>query len=82
MVTGVVTSRLEAVIDLVVARSSIEPVSQQWKVPSVLDTGFSGLLTLPTNLVNNMNLSLIGDTVMVLADGSEAKLDVHLVYVF
>ena len=74
MITGQVTANREAVIEL-------EIVSQNQQIESVeavIDTGFNGYLTLPSDLVNRLNLQLAGNRRVTLGDGNTVVLDVYL----
>lgn len=72
MITGFVTSNREAVIRIVVRGSE----SQETQVEAVIDTGFNGFLTLPSQLISDLALPFAGTTRATLGDGSEAHLDV------
>ena len=52
MITGVVNSNREAIIRLVVAG----PRGQQQDIEAIIDTGFTGFLTLPPALVAALGL--------------------------
>ena len=74
MITGQVTANREAVIEL-------EIVSQNQEIERVeaaIDTGFNGYLTLPSDLVNRLNLQLAGNRRATLGDGNTVVLDVYL----
>ena len=74
MITGHVTTNREAVIEL-------EFVSSDQKierVEAVIDTGFNGYLTLPSDLVNRLNLQLAGNRRAILGDGNTVVMDVYL----
>lgn len=51
--------------------------AQRTKIEAVLDTGFTGYLTLPSNLINHLRLQLIGTRNVILGDGSNVTLDLH-----
>ena len=70
---GVVTADLEAVISLTVGGPSGHPT----EIQGVIDTGFSGFLTVPASLIAELGLPFINASRVFLADGSEARLDVH-----
>lgn len=53
MITGVVNVNREAVIRLVVAG----PSGQQQEIEAIVDTGFTGFLTLPPALIAALGLS-------------------------
>ena len=70
--TGMVTADREAVIDLRIRGSG----DQEIQVEAVIDTGFTGFLTLPKRLIDHLALAFMGPTRAVLADGHEVSLDV------
>ena len=72
MISGVVTSNREAVIRVLVRGAH----GQADQVEGVIDTGFTGFLTLPTGLIATLAPSFAGTTRAVLADGSEVSMDV------
>jgi clan AA aspartic protease len=47
------------------------------EIEAVIDTGFTGFLTLPADLVRSLSLPLRGSRDVVLADGSVVGLDVY-----
>ena len=71
MITGVVTPSREAVIP-VMARG---PLGQETEVEGIIDTGFTGFLTLPARLITNLGLSFAGTTRSALGDGSDVQMD-------
>ena len=73
MIDGVVNAAHEAVVSLSVQG----PTGQTRNVDAVIDTGFSRFLTLPTEAVAALELTLAGRNRVSLADGSEATLDVY-----
>lgn len=72
MMTGFVTSNREAVIRVLVRGSH----GQEVHVETVIDTGFTGFLTLPVRIIVNLVLSFAGTTRATLGDGSEVHMDV------
>ena len=73
MITGMVNADIEAVILLVV----VGPNRQQRTVDGVIDTGFSGDLTLPTAVIASLGLTWLGREPGILADGSTDLFDVY-----
>lgn len=73
MISGRIRNR-EAIIDLEVSASGQQP--QQ--IEAVIDTGYNGCLTLPSNLVSALQLPFAGHRRGTLADGSVTRLDVYL----
>ena len=74
MINGQVTANREAVIELEIV-SSDQKIE---RVEAVIDTGFNGYLTLPSDLVNRLNLQLAGNRRATLGDGNTVVLDVYL----
>jgi len=72
MITGIITTAREAVIRVVVRGPSGHEVA----VDAVIDTGFTGWLTLSTSLVVTLSLPFAGTTRATLSDGSEVAIDV------
>ncbi len=73
MIEGVVNSAYEAVIPL----SLRGPAGQAHEVDAVIDTGFTGFVTLPPSLVAELGLVLMGTSEATLADGSEVSFDAY-----
>ncbi|MBI3466656.1 MAG: clan AA aspartic protease [Planctomycetes bacterium] len=73
MITGTVNADCEAVILLVV----VGPTRQQRTVDAVIDTGFSGDLTLPSAVIAALGLKWLGRERGILADGSTDLFDVY-----
>lgn len=73
MITGVVNANREATIRLAV----IGPSGQQQEIEAIIDTGFSGFLTLPPALVMALRLPWLCRQPGILADGSVEVFDVH-----
>ena len=66
MITGWVSSNLEATIRL----SLQGPRGEEQAIEAVIDTGFSGFLTLPPDLVEALGLRFLKRGQAVLGDGS------------
>ncbi|MCY4176601.1 MAG: hypothetical protein OXD37_09805 [Acidimicrobiaceae bacterium] len=77
MIAGVVNDRLEAVVELSVSG----PAGQPLEIEAVVDTGFTGFLTLPPTVVAEMELPEVGDSIFILADGSITTLLAHGAFV-
>lgn len=77
MITGVVNTNREAIIRLVVSG----PHGQQQEIEAIIDTGFTGFLTLPPALVAALGLSWMSRQPGILADGSVDIFDVYAVTV-
>ena len=77
MIEGVVNDAYEAVISL-----SLEgPEGQPHEIQVVIDTGYSGFLTLPVSLVTQLGLPSLGRGHAVLANDDEVEFDVYSVTV-
>lgn len=72
MITGVVNSEREAIIHLVVRG----PNGQEREIEAVIDTGFTGFLTLPFSLILSLGLIWRGQAQATLGDGSLHQFDV------
>jgi len=75
---GAVNARLEAVITLRVRR----PGGAEQVVEAVIDTGYTGSLTLPAGVVAALNLTRRSGGQAVLADGSKRRFDTFAADVF
>jgi clan AA aspartic protease len=73
VIEGVVNSAYEAVIPL----SLRGPAGQAQEVEAVIDTGFTGFVTLPPSLVAELGLVFMGTSEATLADGSEVSFDAY-----
>ncbi|MGI8978366.1 MAG: hypothetical protein ACR2FY_03985 [Pirellulaceae bacterium] len=73
MIQGSINADIEAVIRLPVVGSQ----HQQRTVDGVIDTGFSGDLTLPAALIAALGLTWLGREQGILADGSTDLFDVY-----
>ena len=73
MIEGVVNSAYEAVIPL----SLQGPAGQAQQVEAVIDTVFTGFLTLPPSLVAELGLVFKGTSEATLADGSGVSFDAY-----
>lgn len=72
MIIGKIKANREAVIEL-----EVIGLAQRAKIEAVLDTGFTGYLMLPSNLINHLILQLIGTRNVILGDGSNVTLDLY-----
>ena len=77
MITGAVTDDREIMIQLEVIANGQHPVS----FDSVVDTGFNGFLTLPTQALNTLGASSAGTRRAELGDGNLVEMDVYIVTV-
>ena len=74
MSTGVVNANREATIRLVV----LGPHGRQQETEAIIDTGFTGALTLPPALVATLELSWLCRQPGILADGRIEFFDVYV----
>ena len=74
MITGKVTANREAIIELEVVGSN----HRKEQVEAVIDTGFNGYLTLPSDLINRLGFHIAGNRRVTLGDGNVVVLDVYL----
>ena len=77
MIQGVVNPAYQPVVNLTVHG----PSGRSQEIEAVIDTGFNGFLTLPPNLVMELGLAYRDRSRAILADGSEALLNVYDVIV-
>jgi clan AA aspartic protease len=73
MMNGIVNQNYEATIRLVVSNES----KQTQLIDAVIDTGFTGFLTLPMTVITDLNLRLYSREEGTLGDGSTCILDVY-----
>ena len=73
MIVGVVNQNLEPAVPLVVRTAD----GQDHEIEAVIDTGFSGFLTLPSTLVAALQLPWIGREDAMLGDGHVHPFDVY-----
>lgn len=73
MMHGIVDQNCEATTRLVVGSAD----SQRQMIDAVIDTGFTGFLTLPLSVITNLNLRLYRPEAGTLGDGSTCIFDVY-----
>ncbi len=73
MIEGVVNAGREAVVTLPLQG----PEGQAREVEAVIDTGYSGFLTLPPALATELGLSYVGNGHAYLANDAEVEFDVY-----
>ena len=73
MITGAVNARHEATIRLAVHHVN----GQEQEVEAILDTGFSGSLTLPPAVIAAFGLPWRTRGTVILANGSEDQFDIY-----
>lgn len=74
MIVGRVTTNREAVIELEIIGRNQETTS----IEAVVDTGFNGYLTLPSNVISRLKFQLAGNRSVTLADSNVVILDAYL----
>lgn len=73
MMQGFVNQSCEAIIPVVVGHSK----ARQQMVQAVIDTGFTGFLSLPSSLIESLELPWIFRDSATLGDGSEVLFDMY-----
>jgi clan AA aspartic protease len=73
MIYGVVNLRCEATLPLVVGNSN----GPQQLIDTVIDTGFSGFLSLPSAIITSLGLPWSASDIVTLGDGSETLFDLY-----
>jgi clan AA aspartic protease len=73
MIHGVVNLRCEAIIPLVIGNSN----GQKQFIEAVVDTGFSGFLTLPSTIIATLDLAWNASEIATLGDGSRTLFDLY-----
>jgi clan AA aspartic protease len=73
MITGIVNARREAVVRLIIRGT----LGQTHEFEAVIDTGFTGFLTLPTSLIHSLGLIWRGQAQAMLGDGNLHQFDVY-----
>ena len=73
MIHGVVNSRYELTLSLVVCSTN----KQREFVNTVIDTGFDGFLSLPSDIIARLGLSWRTSNVATLGDGSKTLFDFY-----
>ena len=74
LIEGTVNVALEAVVTLTVSGTS----ERSRRVAVVIDTGYSGDITLPPELVTDLELARVGSTNVELANGQEMALATYI----
>ncbi len=73
MMQGVVNLRREATLTIVVSNSN----QQLQAIETVIDTGFTGFLSLPSAIIATLNLPWSASDIVTLGDGSETLFDLY-----
>ncbi len=71
MITGIVTAGAEAVVPITV----VDAAGRGHSVRAAVDTGFTGYLTLPLDLIGALDLPWLGREQGILGDGSVGLFD-------
>lgn len=74
MIYGVVNLHREATLPLVVVGNSN---GQRQVIDTVIDTGFSGFLSLPSAIIATLDLPWSASDIVTLGDGSETLFDLY-----
>ena len=74
MIIGVVSANREATLRFVVRSAN----GQEHELEAVIDTGFTGFLTLPPSLIISLGLAWRGQAQAMLGDGSLHQFDVYV----
>jgi len=78
MINGIVDQNCEARLRLVESNES----KQRQVIDAVIDTGFTGFLTLPLTVINSLKLRLYSREEGTLGDGSTCSLTFTVVLLF
>ena len=73
MMQGVVNQSCEAILPIVVKNNTTTQL-----IDAVIDTGFSGFLTLPPSVIAALDLTWKGRDVATLGDGTSCIFDVYI----
>ncbi|MDJ0705043.1 MAG: clan AA aspartic protease [Leptolyngbyaceae cyanobacterium MO_188.B28] len=73
MIQGVVNSRCEATLPVVIGNTG----GHKQVIDAVIDTGFNGFLTLPSIMISDLSLPWSASDIGSLGDGSEALFDLY-----
>jgi clan AA aspartic protease len=73
MITGIVNADFEAIISLAISDSDGKIYTQD----AIIDTGFNGWLSLPPDLIDQLNLKWKRRGRAILGDGSECVFNVY-----
>lgn len=70
---GIITRDREAVVSLTVLGAD----RQEARMDAIIDTGYTGTLTLPPDIIHALGLPPRGSRPVILGDGSEVSLSVY-----
>ena len=71
MIAGYVNRDMEAIVSV----DLIDDNGYRWRQEVVIDTGFSGDLTLPVGFIHQLGLTLAGQVDATLADGQTVEIN-------
>lgn len=77
MITGLVNTRRQALIQITIAG----PTGQHRTLYAAIDTGFTGWLTLPINIIDELELNWNDEYTATLADGNKITFDTYHAHV-
>jgi clan AA aspartic protease len=78
----VLTGRINSLLEAVISLSIRGPEGRVLEVDATVDTGFSGTLSLPPEMVGALRLLPFGTMLGTLADGSQSVFPVYTAIVF
>lgn len=76
MMQGIVNQNCEATLPIVLKNGTVTKL-----IDTVIDTGFSGFLTLPSDIISALGLRWEGRDVATLGDGTSCTFEVYLAVV-
>jgi clan AA aspartic protease len=76
MMQGIVNQSCEAILPIVIKNNTITQL-----IDAVVDTGFSGFLTLPFHIISTLGLSWAGRDTATLGDGNSCTFEVYMAIV-
>lgn len=74
MILGQVNPHMEAVVPITIRDARSQPLT----LDAVLDTGFSGYLTLPLATITALQLLFLGSRVFLLGNNAQANSEVRI----
>ncbi|HLK57892.1 MAG TPA: hypothetical protein VKU00_15095 [Chthonomonadaceae bacterium] len=74
MILGQVNPRLEAIIPVIIRDVAGQPITRD----AVIDTGFSGYLTLPQITITELQLPFLSSRVFSLGNNAQANFDIYM----
>ena len=77
MITGSINSAIEGILRLTVRG----PQGQRRRVSAVIDTGYNGALTLPSDVITELGLRWVDTVSVVLGDGRTSDCDIYAGFV-